>query len=127
MTDLDANFLVVALDGNTSVLRALEKWLRRGEVIAMSAVAWSEFLCGPLTAEQTERARIFVSRVEAFTPADAVLAAELFNATGRRQRNHADCMIAASAIGRGARLATLDRIGFARFATFQLKLRGLAN
>jgi predicted nucleic acid-binding protein len=127
MTDLDANFLVVALHGNASVLRALEKWLQRGEVIAMSAVAWSEFLCGPLTAEQAERARIFVSRIEAFTLADAVLAAELFNATGRRQRSQADCRIAASAIGRGAKLATLDRIGFARFANFQLKLRGFAN
>lgn len=123
MIDLDANFLIGALRGSSPAVRPLERWIREGESISLSAVAWSELLCGPLTAGQAERARIFVSRVDPFTREDATLAAELFNATGRRQRSLADCMIAATAIRREARLATFDRAGFSRFVRFRLQLQ----
>jgi len=47
VTDLDANFLVVALRGESNAARSIERWMERGEIITMSAIAWSEFLCGP--------------------------------------------------------------------------------
>lgn len=91
----------------------------------MSAIAWSEMLCGPLTPDEKGRALMIVGRIEPFDVEDGELAADLFNATGRRSRSHADCMIAAAAIRRGSVLATLDRPGFARFRRFQLQLQPL--
>ncbi|MFN2508692.1 MAG: type II toxin-antitoxin system VapC family toxin [Chthoniobacterales bacterium] len=122
MLELDANFLVAVLRGDTRATNLAEGWLLRNEDIVMSAIAWSELLCGPLTGEEKERARLIVSRIEPFTADDATLAADLFNKTGRRSRSHADCMIAAAAIRRGSILATLDRPGFERFERFQLRL-----
>jgi predicted nucleic acid-binding protein len=120
--DLDANFLIAVIERNREAEAALERWIQEGEEIAMSSVAWSEFLCGPVSLAQQKRAKEFVSRVEAFTLDDATLAAELFNATGRRQRSHADCMIAAAAIRRASTIATFDRSGFAQFEPFNLRL-----
>ena len=114
--------MVAALRGEPAATRAIQRWLERDEVIAMSAIAWSEFLCGPLTDEEKARAAIVVSRVEPFHARDAALAAELFNSTGRRSRSHPDCMIAAAAIGRDSELATFDRRGFAPFEAFNLRL-----
>lgn len=53
-------------------------------------------------------ARQIFPNPESFLPANAVLAASLFNQTGRRSRSLADCMIAAVAIRSGAKLATLN-------------------
>lgn len=125
MIDLDANFLIGVLRGHRLATRALEEWIERGETITASAVAWSEFLCGPLTLEQTARARTIVSRIHEFTQEDATVAADLFNQAGRRPRSLADCMIAACAIRRGASLATFDRTGFGRFAAQRLQLQKL--
>ncbi len=122
MIDLDANFVVAVIEHNQTAEEALTRWIEVGEEIAMSGVAWSEFLCGPVSLQQRERARKFISRVEPFTADDATLAAELFNATGRRPRSHADCMIAATAISRGSAIATFDRSGFSQFEAFKLRL-----
>lgn len=96
--------------------------MQGGEVIAMCTVAWSEFLCGPLLPGDLERARTFVTHLEPFTSDDAVMAAGLFNETGRRQRSHSDCMIAACAVRRRALLATSNRVDFRRFEKFGLRL-----
>ncbi len=122
MVTLDANFLIAAFRENTAATKPIGEWLARGELIEMSAIAWSEMLCGPLTSEEKERAFVIVGRIEPFTADDAALAADLFNATGRRSRSHADCMIAATAIRRRSVLATLDRPDFARFRRFELQL-----
>ena len=121
--DLDANFSIGALRGDPPAAAPLEEWIEKGETIAVSAVAWSELLCGPLTREQAERAQMIVSRIDPLTGEDAILAAELFNQTGRRPRSLTDCMIAAIAIRRGATLATFDRTGFSRFVAFRLQLQ----
>jgi predicted nucleic acid-binding protein len=119
---LDANFLIAALRPADRGIRLIESWVGAGHSIDMSAVAWSEFLCGPITTQDLARARVFVTNITSFELADAALAAELFNATGRRPRSHADCMIAAAAIRCRATLATFDRSRFARFAKFSLDL-----
>ena len=122
MLELDANFLIAVLREDARATRSIQPWLARNDIISMSAVAWSEFLCGPLLTEEKEDARKVISKVEAFSVQDATLAAELFNSTGRRSRSHADCMIAAGVIRRGSTLATFDRPGFERFRSFKLKL-----
>ena len=120
--DLDANFLVDVFRRGSSSARLLDRWVNRGESINISSVAWAEFLCGPAESGNAIDARGLLGRIEALTDLDAVLAAELFNATGRRVRSLPDCMIAAVAIRRGARVATLDTADFGRFKNFGLKV-----
>ena len=122
MIDLDANFLVDVFRRGSSSGRSLDLWLNRGESIGVSSVAWAEFLCGPVELNNAGEARGLLSNIEPFTDPDAVLSAELFNSTGRRVRSLPDCMIAAVAIRRGARLATLDKADFGRFKSFGLSL-----
>jgi predicted nucleic acid-binding protein len=81
----------------------------------MSAIGWAEFLCGPVAAAALELAARIVGEPVAFTAADAVLSARLFDETGRRRGSLADCMIAATAIQAGASLATADLRDFERF------------
>ena len=72
-------------------------------------------LCGPLDASAEAIAQQIIPHPEPFLPADAVLAARLFNQTGRRSRSLADCMIAAVAIRCGAKLATSNTADFQPF------------
>ena len=119
---LDSNFLIAVLATGSRYSRRFDRWLRAGSRIQISAVAWSEYLCGPLDPNKIPIARKLVNSVEAFTEEDAYLASELFNQTGRRSRSHVDCMIAAHAIRRNAFLATLNLQDFVRFEKFELQL-----
>ena len=119
---LDSNFLVAVRNAASKSAAQLEQWLRQAWTVRVSAVAWSEYLCGPLSADEITITRNFISSVDPFTEDDAELAGQLFNRTGRRPRSHADCMIAAHAIRRRARLATLNVKDFQRFEKFQLRL-----
>lgn len=122
LIELDSNFLIAALGENSRASAHLEHWLRVGGAVQISAVAWSEYLCGPLDETQVRTARKLVHTIEVFTEEDAELAAELFNKTGRRSRSHVDCMIASHAIRRDAVLATLNLQDFRHFEKFRLKL-----
>lgn len=122
MIDLDANFLVDVFRRGSSSARLLDRWVHGGELINISSVAWAEFLCGPVESRNSVEARGLLGSIEPLMDSDAVMAAELFNATGRRGRSLPDCMIAAVALRRGARLATLDTADFGRFKNFGLKL-----
>lgn len=106
MIHLDTNFLIQALVPGSTGEKKLLAWLTAGEDFAVSTIAWSEFLSGPLTPQDEMLAQLLLSAPEPFVTADARKAAELFNATGRRSRSLADCQIAAVALRCGVKLAT---------------------
>lgn len=116
MIHLDTGFLIHALSAGSAADRALRSWLQQGEPIAASCVGWAELLCGPLWERHRALAARLVPEPVPFDEQDAVLAAELFNLGGRRRGSLVDCMVAATAIRRGAHLATTDTRDFGRFA-----------
>ena len=86
------------------------------------AIAWTEFLCGPLnSAEAMLAARIIEKRLP-FGSDEAGIAATLFNRSGRRRGSLVDCMIAATAICAEAPLATANLTDFRRFKVDGLRL-----
>lgn len=118
----DTSFLIRALVKGTGEDRALRRWLREDQPIVTSAVAWAEFLCGPLKPEDFDlAAQVVADRVE-FGADDAVAAAGFFNTTGRRRGTLIDCMIAATAIRTGAALATANPADFKRLVPLGLRL-----
>jgi predicted nucleic acid-binding protein len=122
MIHLDTSFLIRALVRDSAEDRALRRWLKGGEPLGMSAVAWAELLCGPLEESHLELAIRVVSRRVAFLEEDAAVGARLFNESGRRRGSLMDCMIAASALRAGEPLATANVGDFRKFAAFGLKI-----
>lgn len=100
----------------------LQTWKKDDEVLGISSIAWSEFLCGPLNQNDDTLAQLLFPEPEPFLASDAVRAAELFNATGRRSRSLADCQIAAVALRCDARVATVDASDFSLFQSHGLTL-----
>jgi len=123
MIHLDTNILIGLADADTSVTRTVGRWLDSGEALAVSAIAWIEFSCGPLDEEALDLIEHVISgRIIRFNSAQATRAAGLLNRVGRKRASRWDCMIAAAAIESGARLATLNGSDFARFETEGLDL-----
>jgi predicted nucleic acid-binding protein len=119
---LDTSFLISALLAGSPQDQRLRTWLVDRASLGVSAVAWAEFLCGPITPEQLELANRIVGQPHAFGGDEARLAARLFNLGGRRRGSLIDCMIAATAIRTGAALATANPIDFRHFETLGLEL-----
>ena len=115
MIHLDTSFLIRGLVYGSAQDRALRKWLKDGERLGMSAVAWSELLCGPLADNQLKLAADLVSERLPFLEEDALVSGRLFNESGRRRGSLMDCMIAASALRAGEPLATANASDFRRF------------
>src|SRR6266550_9641508 len=109
MIHFDTSFLIQALVPGSVPETKLQTWLTSGEDLGISSIAWSEFLCGPLTADDAALGEILFAAPEPFLASDASKAAELFNATGRRSRSLADCQIAAVALRCNASLATSNK------------------
>lgn len=122
MIHLDTSFLIRAIEPGTLADRQLRRWLAEGAELGISAVAWAEFLCGPLETSVTETVLPFVREPVAFQRHDAELAARLFHLAGRRRGSIADCMIAAVALHSRAELATSNARDFQRFAGAGLKV-----
>ncbi len=122
MIHLDTNFLIQALVPNSVAGATLQTWKKDDEVLGISSIAWSEFLCGPLNQNDDTLAQLLFPEPEPFLASDAVRAAELFNATGRRSRSLADCQIAAVALRCDARVATVDASDFSLFQSHGLTL-----
>jgi len=122
MIHLDTNFPVRGLVPGSNEAGKIAAWLLAGEEFEMSAVAWGEYVCGPLPPHEEAAARALIQKVQPLTKEDAELAAQLFNRTGRRSRNFADCMITAVAIRHSASVATSNAVDFSRFEPLGLKL-----
>lgn len=122
MIVLDTSFLIRAMTRGSPQDLRLREWLAAGEPLAMSAIAWAEFLCGPIEAGHADLASRVVPQRLAFGDEDAALAAQLFNAAGRRRGSLTDCMIAASALRAGAPLATENPADFRRFEAAGLRV-----
>ena len=115
MIQFDTNFLIQALLPGSGAHQKFRNWAQAQEVCNLSNIEWAEFLCDPLDVAAEAMTRQIFPFPETFLAADAVLAARLFNQTGRRSRSLADCMIAAVAIRCGARLATNNTADFQVF------------
>jgi len=122
MIHLDTSFVIRGLVRGSAEDRALRKWLAAGETLGMSTVAWTEFLCGPLEERHRDLASRVVSQRVAFLEADSILAARLFNDSGRRRGTLIDCMIAATALRAREPLATANAVDLRRFAAFGLAI-----
>lgn len=119
---LDTSFLIRSLIPGSDEDRSLRQWLTDGTHLGASAVAWAQFLCGPVSAETTSIAAGLIDEPEPLDAAAAAVAAQLFNETGRRRNSLSDCMIAATALQAGAELATTDLADFRRFEALGLRL-----
>ena len=122
MIHFDTNFLIQVTVAGSSAHERFRAWAAADERFTVSSIAWAEFLCGPLDATAESMARQIFPNPEPFLSEDAVLAANLFNQTGRRSRSLADCMIAAVAIRSGAKLATINAADFQPFIKHGLTL-----
>ena len=123
MIQLDANYLILGASAATAEGANLRGWLSTGELVGTSAVAWMEFVTGPVTPGVVESIRAVIEdRVAAIGFEEAELAARLFNAIGRKRSARYDCMIAAAAIHGEARLATSNVADYRAFVPFGLQL-----
>jgi predicted nucleic acid-binding protein len=123
MIHLDTNYLIGMVSLNSPLGAEVMHWLRSGEKLGTSAIAWTEFLTGPLTVEQLRRAEIILGgEIIAFGEAEADCAAQLYNRTGRKRDTRLNCLIAATAICSGAPLATQNQKDFTPFVTVGLRL-----
>jgi predicted nucleic acid-binding protein len=123
MIHLDTNYLIgLAVAGSPQAQR-VDQWLAAGESLGASALAWTEFLNGPVQLHEIALVEsVIEARVVPFDKATAVLAAGLFNQTGRRRGSRFDCLIAATAVLAHADFATENRSDFAPFVSHGLKL-----
>jgi predicted nucleic acid-binding protein len=119
---LDTSFLIRALVRHSREDTVLRTWLRDGESVMVDALAWAEFLCGPVSPAAIAAARALVGEAATFGAREAERAARLFNESGRRRGTLVDCMISASAIENQAALATSTPADFRRFVPFGLRL-----
>ncbi|MEP6811036.1 MAG: PIN domain-containing protein [Chthoniobacterales bacterium] len=123
MICLDANYLIGGISEGRPESAHLQAWFEAGERFFTAAPAWYEFLCGPVTDEQIATMRAFLTGgILSFDPAQAEIAARLFNAVKRPRRLRVDAMIAAAAIVGGGRLATLNTEDFGHFVSHGLEL-----
>ena len=122
MIHLDTNALIEALQPGSEAARRIAGWTSQSEQLGVSAVVWSEFLCGPLTERERKLASLLISTPEPFLAVDAEKASELFNQTGRRSRTLADCQIAAVAMRLKAAIYTVNEHDFKPFVYFGARL-----
>ena len=125
MIQLDTNYLIGLLVKGSPQAVDVGGWLAAGQILTTSAIAWTEFLNGPVTPLEVSRAEaVLQSRIVPFGQLEAVLAADLFNKTGRRRGSRFDCLIAATAIKAQAEVATVNQSDFKVFVQHGLKLAG---
>ncbi|MGH7894509.1 MAG: PIN domain-containing protein [Candidatus Binatia bacterium] len=70
MIHLDTSFLIHALVPSSRADKRLRKWLRDGDDLAISAVAWAEFLCGPVGTTEVDIVSAMLQEITPYTGAD---------------------------------------------------------
>ena len=71
MIHLDTNYLIGLLVKGSPQALEVDGWLAAGELLAASAIAWTEFLNGPVTAAEVGRAEaVLQSRIIPFGQAE---------------------------------------------------------
>ena len=122
MIHLDTNYLIGLLVRGSREAIEVDGWLANGEPLAASAIAWTEFLNGPVTPTEISWAEaVLQSRIVPLGRLEAILAAELFNKTGRRRGSRFDCLVAATAILGQAEVATVNQSDFKPFVPHGLR------
>ncbi|MGD8418265.1 MAG: PIN domain-containing protein [Pseudomonadales bacterium] len=122
MIHLDTSFLIRSLRPGSREDGMLRSWLGESVPLCLSAIAWAEYLCGGVSERTAVDVRAFLHGIVPLGEEESHLAAEFFNATGRRRGSFADCMIAATATVAGASLATTNQADFVRFVDHGLRL-----
>ena len=123
MIHLDTNYLIGLATRDSPLRSRLEIWLRSGEALATSAIAWGEFLTGPVTIQQIRAVSTIINdRVIPFGEMEAALSARLYNQAGRKRAIRVDSFIAATAIASSAPLATENQKDFRLFLSAGLRL-----
>lgn len=122
MICLDTNYLIGGITKDAKEAEELVKWIQLNELLVTPMPAWYEFLCGPVSIAQVMTIRSFISDILPFTEVEAQEAARIFNATGRKRSLRVDCMIAATAMMAGAKLATNNVDDFKLFLPLGLEM-----
>ena len=122
MIHLDTSFLIRALQPGSPQDQKLRSWIAEGQTLGISAVAWTEFLCGPISLFDMSLVTRVAGQRRDFSAEHAAIAARLFNESGRRRGSLTDCMIAATAIADKAAIATANESDFRQFEGFGLTL-----
>lgn len=81
MIHLDTSFLIHSLLAGSPEDSMLRTWLADGASLAMSAIAWTEFLCGPVSPDHVDLASAVIS---ARVPHTDVLASSAANCSTTR-------------------------------------------
>jgi len=106
MICLDTNYLIRGVSEGAAEAAELVAWIEAGETLITAMPAWFEFICGPVTQDQTSTMRAFLSEIVPFAETEALEAARLFNAIKRKRSHQVDAMIAGTAVAAKARFAT---------------------
>ena len=111
---IDTSALIDALTGPRRSLPRLTTIVEEGHRVAISSIVLFEWLRGPRTRAELTAQEALLPRESAvpFTAADAGLAAGLYSKVSRPRGREIDLAIAASALGQGAGLWTLNAADF---------------
>lgn len=123
MICLDTNYLILALVKGSQEADELVDWHESGEKLITPSIVWYEFLCGPVDEDQVLVVRTLLEKIVPFGEKESAIAAQLFNAAGRKRKLRVDAMIAATAIAAKAPLATNNQADFQLFTPHRLSLR----
>jgi predicted nucleic acid-binding protein len=120
---LDTNYLIEILVPDSPEAAKIRAWYQEEE-LCTSAVAWYEFLCGPIDDDGILAVQALLrDRILPFTQDQAAESARLYNLIGRIRRLRVDTMIAAAAIVSNAELATGNQADFSFFESIGLRFK----
>ena len=126
MIHLDTNILIDLVTAGSPQVALVRDWLADGQILTVSAIAWSEFCNGPHSRTQKDAVHaILGGGVLAFSEEHAEQASRLYHYTRRRRGSHADCMIAAAALCSRHPLATRNLKDFQKFIPHGLIMEGV--